>query len=113
VPAHRFEIGRLDGRRAARHLDREVEHRALARREIGVAVVCGHLIGDLGLLAQDTERRSVSYRSVGARSGTRKRLMGFVAAFSSAERFERGVDLHGCLVRRQHQCPPRPERRQL
>jgi hypothetical protein len=59
VLAQRCEVGVADEMRFARHLDREVEHRALARRDVGLAMVDRHLIGNERVLLVDAQQRPV------------------------------------------------------
>ena len=49
-----------------RHLDGEVEHGALAGRDVGHAVVGADLVGEHGILAEDAERRAVGHGAIGA-----------------------------------------------
>ena len=52
-------------------LHREVEHRALARRDVGLAVVDRHLVGDQRLLLVDAQDRAVRDHAVQALVGGR------------------------------------------
>ena len=66
VLAQRREVGVADEVRFARHLDREVEHRALARRDVGLAVVDRDLVGDERVLLVDAQQRAVGDDAVEA-----------------------------------------------
>ncbi len=51
------------------HLHREVEHGALARRDIGLAVVDGDLVGDLRILRPDAQDRAMRDHAIVALVG--------------------------------------------
>ena len=59
VRAQRLEVGVADLVRALRDLHGEVEHRALARRDVGLAVVDRDLVGDQRILRADAQDRAV------------------------------------------------------
>ena len=64
--AQRREVGVADEMRFARHLHREVEHRALARRDVGLAMVDRDLVGDERVLLVDAQQRAVGDDAVEA-----------------------------------------------
>ena len=55
--------------RLGAHLHREVEHGALARRDVGLAVVDGDLVGDQRVLGADAQDRAVRDHAVMALVG--------------------------------------------
>jgi hypothetical protein len=60
------EVGLVDLVRAQADLHREIEHRALARRDVGLAVVHGHLVGHQRLLLVDAQHGAVRHHAVEA-----------------------------------------------
>ena len=63
------EVGVLDLVRAQAHLHGEVEHGALARRDVGLAVVHGHLVGHQRLFLVDAQDGSMRHHAVQALVG--------------------------------------------
>jgi hypothetical protein len=59
-------VGVVDCMRAFGDLDGEIEHRLVPRREVGLAIIDGDLIGDERILCADAQDRAVSYDAVGA-----------------------------------------------
>src|SRR5581483_5198949 len=59
VRAQIIVVGLGNGFRRARELHREVEHRALPRRDVRLAMVHGDLIGDQYVLGVNAQNRTV------------------------------------------------------
>jgi hypothetical protein len=69
VRVQRGEVGVVDLVRLQADLHREVEHGALARRDVGLAVVGGHLVGHQRLLLVDAQDGAVRHHAVQALVG--------------------------------------------
>jgi hypothetical protein len=67
--AQRGEVGLVDLVRRRADLHREVQHGALARRDVGLAVVDRHLVGDQRLLLVDAQDRAMRHHAVQALVG--------------------------------------------
>ena len=64
MAAQGVEIGVADGPGLHRGLHREIEHRALLRRDVGFAVVDRDLVGDQRILRADAQDRAVRDHAV-------------------------------------------------
>lgn len=108
--AQLFIVGVVDGVRCGANLHRKVEHGALARRDVGLAVIDGHLVGHQRILlvnAQDGAVRDHAIQAlVGSGGGDDDHLalaLGEAAAFPQHQRIvvrEEGTALVGPMRQR-------------